>query len=78
MNRLVNEAVRLFVEQKSLDVARDLEATIRSLRAYRRRDSDYEKAIQVWVEGEVTTADPAEGRFVRGPIQREIDRLLDG
>jgi predicted transcriptional regulator len=93
MNQLVNEAVRAYVARRSAEVARDLEATLARLRAYREQDPDFEDAIEqvANAEAQLGQDDPTEGEIVigtlidgrlieetPGPVQAEIDRLLHG
>lgn len=70
MNGLVNEALRDYVERRSLAVEQDLELTLARLRAYRRRDPDFKAAIDAVVEAEASHGkdDPAEGRVVIGKL----------
>ncbi len=92
MNQLVNEAVKDFVRRRSREVEDELESTLASLRAYRQRDPDFEEAIGAFAKAEAKFAkdDPAEGKVVigklvngrlvedAGPVQKEIDQLLNG
>lgn len=80
MNQLVNDAVRMYVERRSREAERDLEASLASLRAYRLQDPDFEEAIEAFAEAEASVADPLEGHPApsEGPIQAEILRLLHG
>jgi hypothetical protein len=94
MNQLVNEAVKDYVRRRSREIERDLESTLASLRAYRKRDPDFEQAIADFARAEARYGkdDPAEGQVVvgklvdgqlvevsaSGPIQSEIRQLLDG
>ena len=79
-NRLINEAVKLYVQQKSREVEQELEGTLRALRAYRRKDPAFKKAIKEFIEAEAKFAggDPAEGRQigVKGNVQSQIRRKL--
>jgi predicted DNA-binding protein len=79
-NGLINEAVELYVQQKSREVELELEATLQALRACRERDPDFEESIGAFVsaEAEHGSADPVEGRpyAAEGPVQSEIQRLL--
>ena len=79
-NRLINEAIKLYVEQRSRTVERELEATLRALRAYRQKDQDFEKAIETFVQAEAQWGgeDPVEGRILAGEnsVQSEIQHLL--
>ena len=79
-NQLVNEAVRDFVARRSQEVEADLEATLESLRAYRRSDPNFDRALADWVDAEASLKeDPAEGRRAVdiGPAQARMLELLD-
>ena len=80
MNQLVNEAVKMNVDRGSREAARDLEASLASLKAYRLQDPDFEEAIEAFAEAEASVADPLEGQpgQSEGPIQAEMLRLLNG
>jgi len=52
----------------------DLESTLEDLRAHRKRDPNFERAIAEFVDAEVTQDDPAEGRVVRRPDPRKHRR----
>ena len=80
LNQLANEAIREFVARRTLEVEKELEATLEDLRAYRRSDPDFERAIAGFVEAEVAAEqDPAEGRVVndRGRTESAVLRLLN-
>ena len=65
LNHLANEAIRAFVARRTLEVENELESTLEDLRAYRKSDPDFERAIAAFVEAEMTAKhDPAEGRVV--------------
>lgn len=70
MNQLVNEAVKDFVDRCSREVERDLEATLTSLRAYRKRDPHFKKTIAAIARAEARLGkhDPAEGKVVIGKL----------
>jgi hypothetical protein len=79
-NQLVNEAVRDFVVRRSREVETDLEATLESLRAYRKSDPNFERAIADYVDAEASLKeDPAEGQRVEGigPAQTRMLELLN-
>ena len=80
-NQLVNEAVRDFVARRSQEVEMDLEATLEKLRAYRKSDPRFERALADYVDAEASLKadqDPAEGRRAEiGPAQTRILALLD-
>ena len=65
LNKLVNEAIEEFVARRTLEVEDELESTLEDLRAYRKSDPNFERAIAEFVEAEMTVKhDPAEGRVV--------------
>jgi predicted transcriptional regulator len=65
LNQLANEAIKEFVARRTLEVEAELESTLEDLRAYRKSDPDFERAIDEFVEAEMTAKhDPAEGRVV--------------
>jgi predicted transcriptional regulator len=80
LNQLVNEAVRDFVLRRSQELEADLEASLESLRAYRKSDPRFERAIADYVDAEASLKeDPAEGRVADlGPMQARMIELLDG
>lgn len=79
-NRLINEAVKLYVRQRSREAEQELETTLKTLRAYRLRDPDFEEAIETFVSAEAqsTGSDPVEGRpfYRESPVRTEIQSLL--
>ncbi len=80
MNHLVNEAVKVYLEQRSLEVERDLQTTLNSLRTYRQRDPDFKKALAGFIDAEVSLKDPIESELTQdaGSVRTEIHRLLHG
>ena len=78
-NKLINEAVHVYVQQKSREVEQEMEASLRALRTYRKRDPDFEKVIDDFVAAEVSQAgrDPLEGQIIApvGAVQSEIRNL---
>ena len=80
-NQLVNVAVRDFVARRSREVEMDLDATLEALRAYRKSDPDFERAIGDYVDAEASLQeDPAEGQSAEeiGPAQKRVLELLNG
>ena len=79
-NKLINEAVHVYVQQKSREVEQEMEASLRALRTYRKRDPDFEKVIDDFVAAEVSQAgrDPLEGQIIApvGAVHSEIRNLL--
>jgi predicted transcriptional regulator len=89
-NRLANEAIREYVARRSLDVEAELESTLKKLRAYRKVDPGFRRAIADAAAAEVAVAaadDPAEGQVIsdprltsvatRGPAEAAILDLLE-
>ncbi len=82
LNRLVNEAVRGFIERRTAEVETDLQQALARVQAYRRSDPRFEKAIAQFAAAEAGLADgdPAEGhrRVGTGPAQTMVQDLLRG
>jgi predicted transcriptional regulator len=83
LNKLINEAVRGFIEKRSIEVEADLQESLRRLQAYRTADPDFESAIAEFAEAETRLAseDPAEGQAkpsAAGPAQLMVRELLGG
>ena len=76
-NKLMNEAVSRFVQERTLQLVQEMEGVINSLKKYQRSDPDFERAIERLVNDEVAQAgaDPLEGRPA-GAVQAEIRGLL--
>ena len=84
MNQLLNEAIKGYLRQKGKR-ERSLEANLAGLRAYRRQDPEFRKAMAEFVEAEATLEDPLEGEIVEthtaeakpaGPVQSKIRDIL--
>ena len=79
LNKLANDALGEYVVRRTLEVEDDLESTLEDLRAYRKSDPNFERAIAEFVEAEATVKhDPAEGRMVSriGPTESVVRELL--
>ena len=80
LNRLVNEAVQGFIERRTAEVEADLQQVLTRVRAYRRSDPKFEKAIAQFTAAEASlgTSDRAEGRLQarHGPAQAMVQDLL--
>lgn len=63
LNRMVNEAVRRFIETRTAEVESDLQQVLTRVRAYRRSDPNFGNAIAQFVSAETSLAsnDPVEG-----------------
>jgi ribosomal protein S11/predicted transcriptional regulator len=64
MNILVNEAVKTYLDQNLPNVENELEGVLAKLRAYRKSDPDFEKAIDAFAEAEVTEKDDIDDQAV--------------
>jgi predicted transcriptional regulator len=51
-NRIINDAVKSYVRQRSRDLETELEATLNALRANRLRDPNFEDSIEAVVDAE--------------------------
>jgi predicted transcriptional regulator len=80
LNHLANEAIAEFVARRILEVENELQSTLEDLRAYRKNDPHFERAIEDVVDAEVATPDdPAEGTVVSdaGRTQSVVLGLLN-
>jgi hypothetical protein len=86
INQLLNEAIRNYLRQKG-ERERSLEASLADLRAYRKKDPGFRRAIAKVVEGEATVKDPLEGQPFEepeggsspksgGPVQDKLREVL--
>jgi len=80
MNTLVTEAVEVYLQRRNLEVERDLQATLKSLRTYRQRDPHFKKAIASFIDAEASLKDPFESTLTKddSPVRAELHRLLHG
>jgi len=87
INQLLNDAIKIYLSRRS-PKERSLEANLARLRAYRKRDPGFERAVVAFVEAEASLDDPLEGKpiegqFVKGqfkaagPVQTRIREILD-
>jgi hypothetical protein len=84
MNQLLIEAIKGYLRQRG-SKERSLEAHLASLRAYRKKDPGFGKAMGKFVEAEAMLEDPLEGEIVEakpkeakaaGPVQSKIRDIL--
>jgi predicted transcriptional regulator len=70
MNQLVNEALKDYVNRRSLAVEQDLEATLATLRAHLRRDPSFKESTAAVAKAEAEHAknNPVGGEIVIGDI----------
>ena len=86
INQLLNEAIKSYLSRRGRK-ERSLEANLAGLRAYRKQDPKFQRAIAAFVEAEASLDDPlegtpVEGQFVEGhlkpagPVQKKVREIL--
>lgn len=64
VNKLMNEAIRQYVDREVAEIDRELDQSLVELRAYRSRDPDFADSIDRVAEAEALCRDdPAEGEI---------------
>ena len=64
LNKLANDAISEYVARRTLALEGELESTLEDLRAYRKRDPNFEQSFAKFIEAEIAVSakdDPAEG-----------------
>lgn len=86
INQLLNEAIKNYLREKG-ERERGLEASLAELKAYRKKDPGFRRAIAKVVDAEVTVKDPLEGEPFEepegggpvkspGPVQDKLREVL--
>jgi predicted transcriptional regulator len=86
INQLLNEAIKSYLSRQGKK-ERSLEAHLANLRAYRKRDPGFRRAIAAFVDAEASSDDPVEGEPIEGqfidaqlkpagPVQSKIREIL--
>jgi predicted transcriptional regulator len=86
INQLLNEAIKSYLRRKT-QRERGLEATLKNLEAYRKKDPEYKKAIAAFAAAEASIKDPLEGvpfdengpessSAPEGPVQSNMREVL--
>jgi hypothetical protein len=86
INQILNEAIKGYLLNQGRK-ERSLEANLAGLRAYRKQDPGFQRAINAYSEAEVSLEDPLEGEVIEGdlvegrlkpagPVQRKIRDLM--
>ncbi len=65
MNKLVNEALEVYLDQNLTKAKEELKATLSDLHAYLDRDPDLDKSVEMFVKSESKNPDPIKTRIVR-------------
>jgi len=68
MNQLIVEAVKRYVHEQG-EQEKSLEASLASLRAYRKKDPAFKRAAAAFVDSEASVKDPLEGE----PFEESAD-----
>ena len=86
VNKMINEAVRGFIQKRTAEVETDLEGMLSQIKAYKRLDPNFDAAFGEWADAEAKFGgeDPAEGVVVKteaveakaGPTQTLVRELL--
>jgi hypothetical protein len=83
VNELLREATKNYLNRRNPS---SFERTVSALRAYRKQDPEFKKAIDEFVEAEAGLEDPLECELIEaktreqysaGPVQRKIRDILD-
>lgn len=65
INDLTNEALRNFIESRSLELEKELEATLENVRAVRKSDPGFKRGIAAFAKAEAALEhDPVEGKII--------------
>lgn len=83
INQLITEAIKSYLSRRG-QKERSLDKNLARLRAYRKQDPKFRRAIAAFVEAEASLEDPAEGKTIdgrignepSGPIQSKIREIL--
>jgi predicted transcriptional regulator len=80
INELTNEALKKYIESRSLELERELESTLENLRAARENDPGFERGIAAFAKAEAALKhDPVEGKVITKltPAQKKALGMLD-
>ena len=86
INQLLIEAIRIYLSQRG-SRERTLEANLNSLKAYRKKDPGFRRAIAAFVDAEASMNDPLEGEPIEGeednnspapagPVQSKVREVI--
>ena len=81
VSQLLNDAIRSYLRRRS-PKEQSLESNLARLRAYRKKDPGFKRALSEFVEAEARLEAPLEGEWVetqpasQGPVQSKIRELL--
>jgi hypothetical protein len=86
INQLLIEAIQIYLGQQGRR-ERALEANLKNLRDYRKKDPGFKRAMAAFVDAEATVEDPLEGRPIEGdednnspapagPVQSKVREVI--
>lgn len=83
LNKWVNLALADFIDRQIAPIEEELDQALKNIKAYRKTDPGYKKAIKAFIEAEVAhaTEDPMEGtreRSAVGPAVSMVREMLRG
>ncbi len=80
INALTNEALQEFIERRSLELEKEIEATLENVRAVRKSDPGFKRGIAAFAKAEAALEyDPVEGKVITKmtPAQKKALGILD-
>lgn len=83
LNKWVNVALAELIERQAANLENELEQALRNIKAYRKTDPGYKRAIKAFIDAEVAFAaeDPMEGSrepLAAGPAVAMVREMLRG
>ena len=83
LNKMVNAALATLIDKQAATLESELDQALRNIRAYRKTDPGYKRAIKAFIDAEVAFAaeDPMEGTRepqVAGPAVSMVREMLRG
>lgn len=83
LNKMVNAALATIIDKQSATLESELDQALRNIRAYRKTDRGYKRAIKAFIDAEVAFAaeDPMEGTRepqAAGPAVSMVREMLRG
>jgi hypothetical protein len=83
LNKMVNAALAALIDKQAASLENELDQALRNIRAYRKTDPGYKRAIKAFIDAEVAFAagDPMEGARepqAAGPAVSMVREMLRG
>jgi hypothetical protein len=73
INQLLVDAIKSYLAQRG-QKEQSLEANLADLRAYRKKDPGFRRAISAFVEAEATGKDPLEGELIEEKVDKDLSK----